>query len=95
MVHVGMGHEDVVDLQELPRRYGMEISEIKQQGAPPLFKLEIDSRIAEGIVDEMCAEHERLPVCNSAGRCPRVQQAASRFQVLLRRVNYRLTFAAI
>ncbi len=55
MVHVGVGNEDVVDLQEFTRRQEMEVAEIEKERLVPVLEIHVDPGITEGIIDQRSA----------------------------------------
>lgn len=57
MIHVRMGNEDMIDLEELAGGKSVEIPEIEEKGRRPILELQIDTWIGKGIVDQVCAEH--------------------------------------
>jgi len=57
MVHVGVRHEDVVDLQELARRQAVQVPEIEQEGRAAVLALHVNPGVSERIVDECGAVH--------------------------------------
>ena len=52
VVHVGVRDKDVADPQQLPRRQRVQVAKVEQQGAPAEAKVEIETRVAERIVDQ-------------------------------------------
>lgn len=52
MVHVAVGHENMADSQDFPRRKRCEIAGIEQQGAPAETEVNEQDGIAERIVDQ-------------------------------------------
>jgi len=58
---VGVGYEDMIDLQELPRRQRMQIAEIKQKSVPPELEFHVNTRIPVRIIDQVSTE-QGLPL---------------------------------
>ena len=52
MVHMGMGNENVVNLQEFAGRKVMEIAKVEKKGLPPVLEVHIHTGVAEGIIDQ-------------------------------------------
>ena len=61
MVHVGMGNENVVDLQEFARRQDVDIAKVEKKGLPPVLEVHIHTGVAEGIIDQGCAVNHFSP----------------------------------
>ena len=59
VVHMRMRHERMAHPQELPRRERMQIAEIEEQSPAVEQEIDVQPRIAEGIVDQPGME-ERL-----------------------------------
>src|SRR6185369_1452581 len=74
VVHVGVRHEDVTDAEELSGRQGLEGSRIEQQGPPLEDEVDVQRRVTEWVVDELCSKalrHRRPapPVGTMHQRC--------------------------
>ncbi len=52
VVHVGVGDEGVADAKQLARRKRRQVAKVEQQRPPFEHELQIEPRIAEGIVDQ-------------------------------------------
>ena len=53
MVHVAVGHENMADSQDFPRRKRCEIAGIEQQGSPAQVEVNEQAGIAERIVHQL------------------------------------------
>ncbi len=54
VVHVGMGDEDMTDFQHFSRGKGVKVSHIEKEGPSIKHEFDINSRVAEGIMDRLC-----------------------------------------
>jgi hypothetical protein len=80
MIHVGVGNKNVADFEKLPGIQPVNIAQIKKQGRAAVFKFNIDTGIAEGIVNETGSEH----VLSN----PRLNLTFTRLSILfLRQIN--------
>ena len=57
VIHMGVRNEDMIDLKKFSRTQIMKIAEIEKDGGTPILELHIYPGIAEGIIDQMGAEH--------------------------------------
>jgi hypothetical protein len=53
MIHMGVRDKNVTDPAELTRHQGVDVTEIKEDGAATETKSEVKAGIAERTVDEM------------------------------------------
>jgi hypothetical protein len=54
VIHVGVGDEDVANLQHFAMGKGMEIAHIEKEGPSIKREFDIHSGVAEGIMDQLC-----------------------------------------
>ena len=52
MIHVGVGHKDVIDFQEFSRRQEMQIADIEKNRLPAVLAFNVDAGVSERIVDQ-------------------------------------------
>jgi hypothetical protein len=57
VIHVGVGDEDVVDLEDHAGRKRLDGAQVKEQGFPAVSQIQVQGGIPEGVVDESCIEH--------------------------------------
>lgn len=57
VIHMGMRNEDMIDLKKFSRTQIVKITQIKKNGGTSILEFYIYPRIAEGIIDQMGAEH--------------------------------------
>lgn len=57
VVHVGMGDEDVADLQDVPGDEIPEVTQVEEDSVAPVLAVQVDNGVLEGIVDEGGSEH--------------------------------------
>jgi hypothetical protein len=57
VIHMGMRNEDMIDLKKFSGTQIMKITQIKKNGGTSILEFYIYPRIAEGIIDQMGAEH--------------------------------------
>jgi hypothetical protein len=57
VVHVGVGDEDVIDLEDHAGRQVAYVAQIEKQGFPAVPQIEVQGWIAEAVVDEPGTEH--------------------------------------
>jgi hypothetical protein len=55
---VGVGYEDMIDLQKLSRRKDMQVSEMKEKSLPPELEFHVDARVTVWIIDQVSIEQE-------------------------------------
>jgi len=60
VIHVGVGDEDPVRLEDHPGRQRPDVPQIEQQRLPAVSHVEEKGRVPEGVVDETGAEHDCL-----------------------------------
>ena len=56
VVHVGMGDEDVTDLQHFSRGKGVKVSHIEKEGPSIKHEFDIEPGVAKGTMDQLCME---------------------------------------
>jgi hypothetical protein len=61
MIHMGVGDKDVIDLKKLSRAEIVKIPQVEEERSPLVPEFYIYPRIAEGIIDQMGAEHISFP----------------------------------
>jgi hypothetical protein len=54
---MGMGDKDVIDLKKLSRAEIVKIPQVEEECSPLVPEFYIYPRVAEGIIDQMGAEH--------------------------------------
>jgi hypothetical protein len=62
MVHVGVGNEDMADLEKFPGGQGAQVSQIEEDGPPLELEFDIDHRITLRAIDQLGMEagiHEK------------------------------------
>ena len=57
VIHMRVRNEDMSDLKKFSRTQIVKITEIKKNGGTSILKFYIHPRVAEGIIDQMGAEH--------------------------------------
>jgi hypothetical protein len=57
VIHVGVGDEDVIDLEDHAGRQVANIAQIEKQGFPAVPQIEVQGRVAERVVDKSGTEH--------------------------------------
>ena len=72
VIHVGVRDEYVADAQQLARRQSGDIANIEQDRAAFKFQVDIDARVAERTIDELCVEHGPHAAENTIARCEHV-----------------------
>jgi hypothetical protein len=58
VIHVGVGDEDMIDLEDHAGRQGTDVTQIEEKGFPAVPHIEVQGRVPEGVVDEPHVEHE-------------------------------------
>ena len=61
MVHVGMGNENIANLQEFTGRKDVDIAEVEKKGLPTILEVHIHTGIAKGIIDQRSAVNHFSP----------------------------------
>ena len=61
VIHMGVRNEDMINLKKFSRTQIVKITQIKKNGGTSIFEFHIYPRVAEGIIDQMGAEH-KIPV---------------------------------
>jgi hypothetical protein len=57
VIHMGVRNEDMIDLEKFSRAQIVKIPQIEEKGSLLILEFYIYPRIAEGIIDQMGAEH--------------------------------------
>jgi hypothetical protein len=57
VIHVGVGDEDVIDLEDHAGCKRLDIAQIEEQGFPAVSQIQVKGGVPEGIVDESGTEH--------------------------------------
>jgi hypothetical protein len=66
MIHMGMAYADMFNLQGIPGREEMQISQIEEEGSAPVFHFQVDTGVAARSVHEQGIKHERgLPLAGN------------------------------
>jgi hypothetical protein len=58
VIHMGMRNEDMIDLKKFSGTQIVKITQIKKNGGTFILEFYIYPRVAEGIIDQMGAEHK-------------------------------------
>jgi hypothetical protein len=61
VIHMGVRNEDVIDLKKLSRAEIVKVPQIEEKRSPLMPEFDIYPRVAEGIIDQMGAEHISFP----------------------------------
>jgi hypothetical protein len=61
VIHVGMGDQDMIDLEKLSRGKPAEISQIEQQGFPAELELHVNPGVPVRIINQTGTEHNQDP----------------------------------
>jgi hypothetical protein len=62
MIHVHVADEHVAHTQQFARWQRAQVAEIEQERAPLEDELDIQARVAEGVINEVCVETRRHSV---------------------------------
>ena len=57
VIHVRVGDEDVVDLEDHAGRKRLDVAQIEKQGFPAVSQIQVQGGVPEGVVDESGIEH--------------------------------------
>jgi hypothetical protein len=57
VIHMGMRNEDMIDLKKFSRAQIVKITQIEKKRSALILEFYIYPRVAEGIIDQMGAEH--------------------------------------
>ncbi|MDX9746402.1 MAG: hypothetical protein WCX84_03960 [Syntrophales bacterium] len=61
MVHMGMGNKDMADLEQVTGCQAAQVTQIEQQGFPPVSEFHKNPGILKGIIDQSDIEHKTVP----------------------------------
>ena len=57
VIHMRVRNEDMIDLKKFSRTQIMKITEVEKNGGASILEFYVYPRVAEGIIDQMGAEH--------------------------------------
>ena len=61
VIHMGVRNEDMIDLKKFSRAQIVKITQIEEKRSTFILEFDIYPRVAEGIIDQMGAEHTLFP----------------------------------